>query len=118
VRVGCHRGAVAKELYILLAIVKLVVGDNQTDGCIVERLELGLTEPSVEARDGDVHGFLEVFCQVLLGAVDELNANVFIEVDVIDEVSESPPSSLELLDRWVMQELSNLGRYSRINLRD
>lgn len=97
-------GAVLQKGEVLAAGADVEGGADDPVGFAAEDAEGAGVEVFVEAGLGDVGGVLGVLGEVVFAGVDELEADVLAEVDVVDEVFEAAPGGLELLDGGVMEE--------------
>jgi hypothetical protein len=67
---------------------------------------------------GDLRGLAEVGEELLLLAVDELEADVLAEVDLVDEVLDAAPRRLERLDLGGVQDRVDLGGQAAVDVGD
>jgi hypothetical protein len=111
-------GAVLEDLEVGGAAVGVEGGADDPVGLAAEDAEGAAVEVFVEAGLGGVGGVLGVGAEVVLGGVDDLEADIFAEVDALDEVLDASPGGLEVLDLGVVEDRVDLGGQAAVEVGD
>ena len=113
-----HVGDFFQKRNILGMLAKLIVADQGAKGRASKHPVLFLIDLLEQRALVELHRLLEVFNELLLGNIQHPNLQHGAGLALIDEVVQAPPGSLKLLEIRTMQDLIELLRNERVDLRD